>query len=158
MLARGGGGGGGARSETLNPTAVVHEAYLKLGSAGGRYASQEHFKAVAAKAMRQVMLNYAEARRAAKRGGDWERVTLSGLAGTDHPAATTELDLDALDRALAELESMQPRHARVAECILLGGLEPAQVAEIEGVSLRTVQLDWRAARAWITAKLREGAA
>ncbi len=128
---------------TLQPTALVHETYLKLADAEVPASSRAHFLAVAARAMRQVLVDHARRRGAAKRGGGWSSTTL-----TDG-AARVELDpeeLLALDRALEELE---PRQRQVVECRFFGGMEEAEIAEALGVSDRTIRRDWVKARAWL---------
>lgn len=132
---------------TLGPTALVHEAWLKLAGAGSeaRWNDSVHALAVAARAMRQVLANHARERGAAKRGGARARgrVTLSGLAGG---AEASAVDAAALHEAFERLEALDARQARIAELRLLGGLDTAQIAALLGVSLRTVELDWRMAK------------
>jgi RNA polymerase sigma factor (TIGR02999 family) len=129
---------------TLNATALVHESYLKLGGAGMIARDRAHFLAIAARAMRQVLVDHARDRKAAKRGGgSWERTTLTDGAWV------AEFDPDqmlALDEALAELE---PRQRQVVECRFFGGLEEQEIAAALGVSERTVHRDWMKARAWL---------
>lgn len=139
--------------QTLQPTALVHEAYLKLGDfEAARFKDREHFVCAAAQAMRHVLVDHARARRAAKRGGGWSRVTLSGLGderGSDFDAA-------AVSDALQLLESINPRQGRIVELRFFGGLTIPQIAEAIGVSERTVKSDWRFARAWLRAALVDG--
>jgi RNA polymerase sigma factor (TIGR02999 family) len=137
--------------QTLQPTALVHEAFLKLsGSRDSGWESRAHFFAVAAKAMRQLLANHVERRRAAKRGGGWKRVTLSGLAGSE---TASEIDLVALHEALARLEGLSPRQSRVVELRFLAGLGEAEVAHLLDVSTRTVEREWRMARAFLECEL-----
>jgi RNA polymerase sigma factor (TIGR02999 family) len=142
--------GDGRGSPTLQPTALVHEAYVKLAAADQGFRGRDHFMAVAALAMRQVLSDHARRKRTDKRGAGAERVTLDeGLvAQREDP-----IDLVALDDALAKLEKIDARSARVAELRLLSGLQSADVARILGVTERTVQLDWRAASAWLEREL-----
>jgi RNA polymerase sigma factor (TIGR02999 family) len=127
---------------SLNPTGLVHESYLKLG--GGALAARDraHFLALAARAMRQVLVDHARERKAAKRGaGDWERTTLTDGVWVN------ELDdhgVLLLDEALARL---QPRQRQVVECRFFGGMEDREIAVALGVSERTVNRDWMKARA-----------
>jgi RNA polymerase sigma-70 factor, ECF subfamily len=127
---------------SLNPTALVHESYLKLG--GGTMVARDraHFLALAARAMRQVLVDHARERKAAKRGaGAWERTTLSDGVWAK------ELDDEGmlvLDEALAKL---QPRERQVVECRFFGGMEESEIAAALGVSVRTVERDWVKARA-----------
>jgi RNA polymerase sigma factor (TIGR02999 family) len=129
---------------TLNPTALVHEAYLKLGAGAKVAADRAHFLAIAARAMRQVLVDRARDRKAAKRGGGaWERTTLTDGAWVG------EFDPDgmlALDEGLARLE---PRQRQVVECRFFGGMEEQEIAEALGVSERTIHRDWVKARAWL---------
>lgn len=144
----------GQRSDhTLQPTALVHEAYLKLvRGEGDGWRSQTHFCAVAATAMRQVLANHAEARRAAKRGGDARRVPLGDVTT---PSGEQRLDIVALDEALTLLREIDERQARVIELWFFGGLPVEQIAEVLEVSERTVERDWRRARAWLNSRLAE---
>lgn len=138
-------------NHTLQPTALVHEAYLKLVRGEGQgWRSQAHFCAVAATAMRQILATHAEARRAAKRGGDAQRVP---LADVTTPSGEQRLDIVALDEALTLLREIDERQVRVIELWFFGGLPLAQIAEVLGVSERTVERDWRRARAWLNSRL-----
>jgi RNA polymerase sigma-70 factor, ECF subfamily len=133
--------GGG---HTLQTTALIHEAYLKLASGGSLSAtSRTHFLALAARAMRQVLVDYARRRKAAKRGGGVISVTLG-----DEPqrADTSADDLLALNEALEQLE---PRQRQVIECRFFGGMEEKDIAAVLGISERTVRRDWVKARAWL---------
>lgn len=133
--------GGG---HTLQTTALIHEAYLKLASGGSLSAtSRTHFLALAARAMRQVLVDYARRRKAAKRGGGVISVTLGDQA---QPADTSADDLLALNEALEKLE---PRQRQVIECRFFGGMEEKDIAAVLGVSERTVRRDWVKARAWL---------
>jgi RNA polymerase sigma-70 factor (ECF subfamily) len=144
---------GAAGAATLQPTALVHEAFLRLiGQDAADYQSRTHFLATAATAMRSVLLDYARARGAAKRGGGWLRITLDEAAALQ---AETELDLCALDEALARLAQLKQRAARIVELRFFGGMTVEEVADCLGVSVRTVKGDWRTARAWLRAELAE---
>jgi RNA polymerase sigma factor (TIGR02999 family) len=137
MPARGG-------SATLSPTALVHEAYLKLaGDPRRSWRDRTHFLALAAVAMRHILVDRARARTTLKRGGGLAQVTLDegALAGEDQPEA-----LLALDEALEQLASLAPRLARVVELRFYGGLSEDEIAEVLGVTTRTVQRDWAKAR------------
>ncbi len=129
---------------TLNATALVHESYLKFGGIALAATDRAHFLAMAARAMRQVLVDHARDRKAAKRGGGlWERITLTDGAWAQ------EFDSDgvlALDEALRGLE---PRERQVVECRFFGGMEEQEIAAALGVSQRTVQRDWLKARAWL---------
>ena len=139
-----------ARPQTLRPTELVHEAYVKL-SAGGASAAvdRSHFLAIAARAMRQVMVDYARHHGAAKRAG-WERATLSGV-GWESDFGPEELL--ALNDAL---ERLDPRQRQVVECRFFGGMEEREIAAALGVTERTVRRDWVKARAWLYRALDEG--
>lgn len=142
----------GDPSETLNPTALVNEAYVKLaGTLRTELASRLHFKRIAARAMRQVLVDAARKRAAHKRGGAFVVVTLDESA--DATVQRSE-DLIALDSALTSLASMEPRQALMVECRFFGGLEISETAELLEVSESTIQRDWRAARAWLGRELR----
>jgi len=138
--------------QTLNPTALVNEAYLKLSaSLSVMPASNLHFKRIAARAMRQVLVEAARRRNALKRGGDRPPVTLEdGLAATE----VRSEDLLALDEALDELARFSPRQAQLVEYRYFAGLGSAETAELLGVSESTVLRDWRVARAWLANRLR----
>src|SRR5262249_39608961 len=141
---------------TLQATAVVHEAYLRLsGQAGLEWASRRHFFAFAAHLIRRILVDYARGRNRSKREGRYEKVTLAEVAGL--PLATSP-DLVALDEALVELEKVGPRLAAVVELKFFAGLSLAELAEQLGVSQETVSRDWRRARAWLYSALQTKAA
>jgi RNA polymerase sigma factor (TIGR02999 family) len=138
---------------TLNSTALVHEAFLKL-SGGARLDARgrAHFYAIAATAMRHILCNYARDRRARKRGGGVDFVPFDGLNGVGERGAvpTTLADtLADLDDALRRLERIDPRRAQVVECRFFGGLTVEETAAALGVSPRTVKRDWSMAQAWL---------
>ena len=139
---------------TLNPTALVNEAWLRLAKAPGFVAeSPLHFKRIAARAMRQLLIEAARRRKSQKRGGA-EAVFVTfddSIAG----AATSEKELLALDEALTELGGLEPRQAAVVEARFFGGLEISEMAKLMGVSEGTILRDWRAAKAWLGQKLRQ---
>ena len=136
---------------TLNATALVHEAYLRLaGDQRLSWQNRGHFLGIAARCMRRVVVDTARARRAAKRGG---RQTPSAL-NPDAVGLESQSDLIvALDIALDSVAAFSERMARVAECRLFGGLTDAETAHALGMSLRTVQRDWQRARAWLQQQL-----
>ncbi len=137
-------------NETLNTTAIVHEAYLKLVGGNGDYANRKHFMAVASKAMRHLLITYAESRAAQKRGGGETHVSLDEALIV---AEGTADELLALEEALKRLEAVDPRGAEVVECRFFGGLDAEETADVLGVSRRTVTRDWGAAKAWLYAEL-----
>jgi len=140
---------GRAANHTLQPTALVHEAWLRMAKSDSAPTDREHFMAVAARAMRQILVDHARRRGAQKRGGDRERISLTGLPG-DAPG---ELDVLAVDAALTELAQLNERQARIVELRFFGGLTVPETADALDVSVATVEKDWRRARAWLYGKL-----
>lgn len=142
----------GERAEhTLAPTALVHEAWLRLVDGhDNTFEGRAHFFGVAAQAMRRVLVDHARRRQAAKRDGG-ERVTLDAA----HDVAISErTELLALDEALERLAALDARHARVVELRFFAGLSIEEVAEVLGISPATVKRDWTFARAWLHRELR----
>lgn len=136
---------------TLEPTALVHEAFVKLvrGPAVS-WESRAHFVAIAARAMRQVLIDHARIKRARKRSSDGVRVTLSGIAMDEKPCVIDAINIsDQLDR-LAQVDA---RQARIVEMRFFAGMTTREIATVLGVSERTVELDWRMARAWLRREL-----
>jgi RNA polymerase sigma factor (TIGR02999 family) len=148
---------------TLSTTALVHEAYLKLvDQTRAEWVDRAQFYAVAARAMRRILVDYARRHRAAKRGGDQERVSLDvpdlgqPLAEAPPGAADERADtLIALDDALARLAEVDERLSRVVECRFFGGLTEEETAVVLGVTARTVRRDWVKAKAWLYRAMRE---
>jgi RNA polymerase sigma factor (TIGR02999 family) len=138
---------------TLQPTALAHEAWLQLVDAPRvEWRGRAQFLAVAARAMRQVLVDHARTRGAQKRGGDLARVTLFDEAAT---FGRPQLDLLALDEALETLGATEERKARVVELRFFSGLEMQEIASVLGVSDTTVENDWYLARAWLRKRLKE---
>ena len=137
---------------TLEPTALVHEAFIKLiGQSDADWKSRAHFIAVAAMAMRQLLVDHARSRAAAKHGAEWRRVSLDdAVLGRQTDA---DLDLLALHEAMTELARLDPRQSRVVELRFFGGMTAKETAGVLGVSKTTVDNDWRAARAWLNARI-----
>jgi RNA polymerase sigma factor (TIGR02999 family) len=136
---------------TLQPTALVHEAFLRLfGQRGTQWQNRRQFFAVASQAMRRALVDHARARAAAKRGAGLTRVALSDAA---RAAAPLDADVLALDQALGRLEQLDPRQVRVVELRYFGGLSAEEAAEALDVSLATVNRDWAMARAWLFREL-----
>ena len=137
---------------TLQPTALVHEAYLKLvDQRPGGWRNRGHFFAVAAQAMRRILVDHARAHRAAKRGRDVERVAIETAdAVVEAPTA----DVLALDEALTRLSALDPRQGQVVELRCFGGLTIEETADAVGLSLTTVKEEWRLAKAWLHRELR----
>jgi RNA polymerase sigma factor (TIGR02999 family) len=136
---------------TLQPTALVHEAYLKLfGGEFPEFADRDHFLAVSANAMRNLLVDRARARRSQKRGGDSEREPIDVLLLGFEERSTDVLDLHA---ALEELGAFAPEAARIVEMRFFGGSTAEEAARVLGVSTRTVEREWRTARAWLFTRL-----
>lgn len=138
---------------TLQPTALVHEAFVRLiDQTGVQWKSRAHFMAVAATAMRQILTDHARRTNAIKRGGGQHRVELNdGLA----ISSGAGIDLVAMEEALTRLSEFDPRKYRIVELRFFGGLSVDEVAEVLDVSRSTVESDWRAARAWLGAELKK---
>jgi len=134
---------------TLQPTALVNEAFLRLIDARHvRWQDRAHFVGIAARLMRRVLVDHARARGYQKRGGAGARVTLTeGLAATPEP--TPDLDLVALDRALEQLAADDARKAKVIELRFFGGLSVEETAEVLHLSTDTIKRDWRLAKLWL---------
>jgi RNA polymerase sigma factor (TIGR02999 family) len=143
---------------TLQPTALVHEAYIRLvDQTRVDWQGRTHFFAVGARVMRNLLIDHARARGRAKRGGDWRKIT---LAEGSTPFKDGDLDLDqllAVDEALQRLSEVDERQARVVELRFFGGLTVPEVAHVLGVSQRTVEGDWTHSRAWLKRELAQGA-
>ena len=142
---------------TLQPTAVVHEAYMKMVGANNDWRSKAHFQAVAAKAMRQVLIDRARRRGAVKRGEGIRNLTIDeALRPAVADQENAPVDILDLEEALAELERLRPRHARLVELRFFGGLSMKESAEALQVSLSSVEKDWAMARAWLMRALADG--
>ena len=132
---------------TLQTTALVHEAYLRLvDQKGARWQNRAHFYAIAAQLMRRILVDHARKRRAAKRGGSDLRVTLNQASD---PAGGPEVDVLAVDEALTRLAALDPQQSRVVELRFFSGLTVEETAEVLGISPRTVKRDWNVAKAWL---------
>ena len=139
------------RDHTLQATALVNEAYLRLiGDAPIEWQNRAHFFGVVASAMRRVLVEHARRRSAQKRGGGWERITLDERLDL---AGHSELEILELDRILTRFAEIDPRAAHVVELRVFGGLREKEIAEILGVSERTVRGDWRVAAMWLSREL-----
>lgn len=135
---------------TLDTTALVHEVYLKLHDAPGAASiGRAHFLSLAARAMRQILVDHARARGRLKRGGDVAITGLDDRAGV----ASDIVDLVALDDALSRLTELDPRAGKLVEWRIFGGLEIAEIAQLQGLAERTVFRDWRRTRAWLVQEL-----
>jgi len=139
---------------TLQPTALVHEAYLRLaGQARVAWRNRSQFLALAAVMMRRVLVDHARGRAAGKRGRSWARITLDEAV-----AASPGLDMEILDldAALTELAGQDPRQSRLVELRVFGGLSYEEAAEVLGVAPITARRDWTIARAWLFRRLSRG--
>ncbi len=137
---------------TLQPTALVHEAYLKLIKADADdWQSRTHFAAIAASAMRQALIDHLKNQNRQKRGGGWKRITLSEAYKATSPESM--VDVEILDGALEQLAQLDSRAARVVELRFFGGLTEKSIANILDISERTVRNDWSMARAWLRTNL-----
>ena len=134
----------------LQPTAVVHEAWMKIADSSPEvFRDRNHFLSLAARAMRQIVIDHARAQATSKRGGDRVQVTLSGIQSD----ADEVLDVLAIDAQLCTLAELDPRRARVVELKFFGGMTTAEIAQVLAASPTTVEREWRAARAWLRIKL-----
>ncbi len=142
------------RAQTLQPTALVHEVYMRLLKDKKKdWRTRAHFVAIAALSMRQILVERARARAAEKRGGDRARVTLDeGLIATD----SDTVDLLVVDAALTRLAEINPRQARLVELRFFGGLTVEESAEALRVSVATVKRDWAVAKAWLQREISRG--
>lgn len=132
---------------TLQPTALVHEAYVRLvDQTRADWRNKNQFFAVAGQVMRRVLVDHARGKKAAKRGGEWGRVSLDGVAVADDQ---TGFDVVAVHEAIDRLAELDPRQGRIVEMRFFGGMKEEEIADVLGVSLRTVEGDWRMARAWL---------
>ncbi|MCB9854212.1 MAG: sigma-70 family RNA polymerase sigma factor [Phycisphaerales bacterium] len=137
---------------TLQPTAIVHEAYLRLISVPeGSWTGRAHFLAVAAKAMRQILIDHARRRNAVKRGGqDWNRITLDRALDA---VESDTIDATDLDEALSRLAERSERQARIVELRVFGGLTVDEVVEVTGFGRTTINAEWTIAKAWLKREL-----
>jgi RNA polymerase sigma-70 factor, ECF subfamily len=132
---------------TLSPTALVHEAYMRLiDYSRMEWTGKAHFMAVASTAMRRILVDHARSHRSVKRGGSLQRVPIEAVQlGTEERADL----LIAVDDALGKLKELDPRQARVVECRFFGGMTEEETAEALGIGLRTAKRDWAKAKAWL---------
>ena len=134
-------------NETLNTTALIHEAYLKLANKDLEgYTNRAHFYATASKAMRQILINYADRIATAKRGSNPVKVTMTDLASADE---TTFDDLLQINEVLEQLEQANARHCRLFECRVFGGMTIEETATALDISAATVKRDWSVLSAWV---------
>lgn len=146
---------GERQGHSLDPTGLVHEVFLRAGRADGlEFENDEGFLAYAASVMRSVLVDHARATKAQKRGGGFDRITLTGLPGGPEQSVT---DVLALDEALKELAGLDERRARILELRFFGGLTEQQVCTVLGLARSTASAEWRSARAWLLRRIRGGA-
>jgi RNA polymerase sigma factor (TIGR02999 family) len=140
------------QGHTLDPTALVHEVYLRLvDQRAVEWQNRAHFFGIASQMMRRILVDHARSQKAQKRGGDGVRVELDeAVAG----GAARDLDLEALDAALDELEQLDGRQSRIVELRYFGGLSIEETAEVLKLSPATVKRDWTLARAWLHRRLK----
>lgn len=142
---------------TLQSTALVHEAYLKLvDQQRAEWQNREQFFAVASQMIRRILVNHARAEMAAKRGGGKTMVALDINAGAVSPEQGQRVDLLALDELLEELAKMDPEQARIVELRFFGGLPVEAAARVLNISPATVKRHWNIARAWLYSRLKQG--
>jgi RNA polymerase sigma factor (TIGR02999 family) len=140
-----------AAHHTLQPTALVHEAYLRLvDQERVDWQGRTHFFAVGARIMHRLLIDHGRNRKRAKRGGGWLKIT---LAPDIAPLPGVELDALAVHEAIEKLEKLDPRQARLIELRFFSGLSMEEIAEVLGVSKRTAEADWTHARAWLKREL-----
>lgn len=150
---------GQRKDHTLEPTALVHEAYIRLlGGGNPGFENRSHFFAAAARAMRSILVDHARSRQALKRGGAGKRVALMGTAieaGGDALGAGGALEVIQVHEALEKLEVLDARKCRIIELLFFAGLGIEEAAEVLGVSPTTVKREWRYARAWLFKEIGE---
>jgi RNA polymerase sigma-70 factor, ECF subfamily len=140
------------RNDTLQPTALINEAYLKLANAeSASFQDRRHFFAVASTAMRQILVNHAMARLAEKRGGGRAEVSLDEVQRAVDQEAQ---EIVSLHEALEALQAVDPRKSKVVEMRYFGGLSIEETAEALGISVGTVNRDWRLARSWLIREMK----
>jgi RNA polymerase sigma factor (TIGR02999 family) len=139
------------RGHTLQPTALVHEAFLRLAASDQvDWQGRAHFFAVAARIIRNILVDHARSFKSQKKGGEFGRVAFDEAYTY---AAEHNAELLALDEALNALSAFAPRQREVVELRFFGGLSEEEIAEVQGVSVRTVKRDWRIAKSWLYARL-----
>ena len=139
------------KDHTLQPTALVHEAYLKLvGEARVDWQGRAHFLGIAARAMREILVDHARRHKAAKRGGNRRRIALHENLLTE---SSREIDLLALEEALTKLATLDPCQAQMVELRFFGGMDVAEVAQVMGMSKRSAEREWTMVRAWLRREL-----
>ncbi|MCG8424668.1 MAG: ECF-type sigma factor [Proteobacteria bacterium] len=145
-------------ASTLQPTALLHEVFLRLARyEAAQFADREHYLAIAATAMRQILIDRERRRRAAKRGAGFTRIPLEDVENIDDVNSrhrTAMVNALALDGIITHLAELNPRQARVVELRVFAGMTVPEVASVLSVGVSTIEKDWRQARAWMRAQLR----
>ncbi len=137
--------------ETINTTVLVHEVYLKLAASKDcQFVDRAHFLALASKAMRHILINYAEKKLSQKRGGLWKKVTLEEALNVADVSLDTFLEIN---KGLVKLEELDPKLASLVEMRFYAGLTEGEIADVQGVSERTVRRNWRKAKAMLAIAL-----
>jgi RNA polymerase sigma factor (TIGR02999 family) len=145
---------GERRDHTLSPTDLVHEAYSRLvDQTRVDWKGRTHFYAIAAQAMRRILIDHARRHGRQRRGGDWQRVTFDAAITSSNSEGLSPEELVALDAALERLAAIDPREARVVELRFFVGLGNEEIAQVLDVSLRSVARDWMHARTWLRREL-----
>lgn len=144
----------GSEHISVQPTILVHDVFMKLSqNTGIEWTSRAHFFAVAAKAARELLVDHVRRKKAAKRGGGWNRISLAGVQ--DEQSAKRMIDIIDLEDALKRLGEVAPRQEQIVEMRFYAGLTVNEIAQVLGVSERTVLYDWRMARAWLRSRLED---
>ena len=138
-------------SNTLDTSALVHEAYLKMDKYENGFQDKNHFLAIAAIVMRRFLVDYARQKQRVKRGGDQIQLTYGAIS---NPVVTTPEEVLHLNEALTRLKAINHRHCRVVEFHFFGGYKHEEIAQMMGVSIDTVRRDWRLAKAWLSKELK----
>lgn len=140
---------------TLQPTALVHEAFLRLGGDHSNWQNRSHFLGIAAHAMRRILVDHARRQKALKRGGADQKIELDDALIDAGASTNAGIDLEALDGALARLADLDQRQAKVVELRFFAGMSVEETAEILGISEATVKRDWQFAKAWLRRAMTE---
>ena len=138
---------------TLQTSALINEAYLKLVEQSVSWQNRAHFFGIASRLMRQLLVDYARARQRLKRGGDLQQISITAAGGIAQERA---VDLLALDEALTTLAEVDPQSSQIVELRFFGGLTETETAEALGISVATIKRDWTFARAWLIQRLKAG--
>lgn len=141
-----------SRGFSIQPTILVHDAFIKLTqNTDIKCTSRSHFFALSAKVIRDMLVDHARMKRAAKRGGGWNRISLAGVS--EKRSAEKMIDIIDLEDALQQLGKIAPRQEKIVEMRFYAGLKVDEIAHLLGVSERTIMYDWRMARAWLRTRL-----